>query len=104
MAPLGRGDSQVLSALTLVVPATTTAGANANHVDRAMADVVVGIANKILCGKLPVTRYVPLLDTSQNLRAALSAIPAVQEDVQIGLHIAEILQERRRLLVPRGPQ
>ena len=63
MPPCRDGDRQALGALTLVIPAAAAAGANAHHIDRAMADVVVRVANKILRRELPVTRYGPLLDT-----------------------------------------
>src|SRR5215813_1162225 len=102
--PPGRdGDRQALGALTLVVPAAAATGANAYHVDGAMADVVVRVTNKILRREFPVTRHVPFLDASQYLRAALSAISAIEQHVQVQFQVAEILQERRCCLVPRGP-
>src|SRR5512145_937223 len=101
MPPCRHGERQALGALALVISAAAAAGANTHHIDGAMADVVVRVTNKILRRKFPVTRHVPLLDASQYLRAALSAIPAVEQHVQVHFHLAEILKEWRCLLVPR---
>ena len=77
--------------------------ADADHVNGAVRRIVIGIAQKILRREFPVTRHIPLLDAAQHLRATLSSIPAVQQHVQVQFHLAEILEERRRFLVPRGP-
>src|SRR4030095_6937847 len=99
MPPCRDGDRQALGALTLVIPAAAAAGADAYHIDGAMADVVVRVPNKILRREFPVTRHVPFLDASQHLRAPLSPIPAVEQHIQVQLHVPEILEERRRLLI-----
>src|SRR4029453_14945738 len=72
MAPFRDGDRQALGALALIIPAATAAGADTHQIDRAMADVVISVANKILRRKFPVTRHVPLLDASRHLRTPLS--------------------------------
>src|SRR5215470_7038714 len=102
--PPGRdGDRQALGALTLVVPAAAATGADAHHVDGAMADVVIRVANKILRREFPVTRHVPFLDASQYLRATLSAIATIEQHVQVQFQVTKILQEWRCCLVPRSP-
>src|SRR5919108_6383491 len=98
MPPCGDGNRQALGALTLVIPAAAAAGADAHHIDGAMADVVVRVANKILRREFPVTWHIPLLDASQHLRATLSTVSAIQQYVQVQFHVAEILEERRCLL------
>src|SRR6059058_4037395 len=71
--------------------------------DRAVADVVITVAAEILGRKLPVARHEPFLDAAQDFGAAVAAVPAVERLVEIAGEIAEILAQRRRRLVPGGP-
>src|SRR5262249_19592134 len=53
-----------------------------------------GLANETL------SRYVPLLNAPEHLRAAFAPIPTVQQHVQVHLHIAQVVEKRRYLLIP----
>jgi hypothetical protein len=68
-----------------------------------VADVVVCVAGEILGGELPVAGHDPLLHSAQDFRAALTPVATVQERVEMNLHAAQVLGERRRRLVPRRP-
>src|SRR5262249_27795399 len=76
---------------------------DAGEVDRAVADIVVGVAAEILGRKFPVARHAPFLDAAQYLGLALAAVPAIELQVEDADEIAEIFDERRRLRVPCGP-
>src|SRR5439155_4432372 len=100
----GDGDVQLprQPQLRHVAPAAA-GGADADQIDRAVADVVIAVAAEILGLKLPVARHQPFLDAAQDLGAAVAAIPAVEGLVEIAGEIAEIFAQRRRRLVPGGP-
>src|SRR5881409_2541365 len=85
------------------VPASAAAGPDAHHVDRSVTDVVIAVAAEVLGGKLPVTRDEPLLDATQNLRASVAAVPAVEGQIEIGPELAEIFEEPRGVRIPGGP-
>src|ERR1700693_3152891 len=104
MAAVGDRDVQLPRQLQFrhVAPAAA-GGADADQIDRAVADVVVAVAAEILGRELPVARHEPFLDATQNFRAAVAAVPAVEGLVEIAREIAEILDEGRRRLVPGGP-
>ena len=91
-----------LVALLRVAPALA-ARPDADHVDRAVAHPVVAIAGEVLGRKLPVARDQPLVDAADDLGATLPAVPGVEEQVEVELVAAEVLEERRRRRVPRRP-
>src|SRR2546421_4926101 len=101
-----KADPDMLGFLQLVVApsllAGCGAGADANQVDRAMARIVIGVAEKILGRELPVRRENPFVD-ADHLGAALAAVAAVQRLVEMNLRVAEIGEEVRRVLVPGRP-
>src|SRR6202049_4266650 len=104
MSAVGDRDVQLPRQLQLRHVAPSTAGGtDADQIDRAMADVVIAVAAEILGRELPVARHKPFLDAAQNLGAAVAAVPAVERLVEISGEIAEIILERRRRLVPGGP-
>src|SRR6185295_17398095 len=67
------------------------------------ADAVVAITREVLGGKLPVTRDEPLVHAADHLGAALPAVPGVEQQIEIELVAAEVVEERRRGGIPRGP-
>ena len=77
-------------------------GADADHVDRAVAGVVIGIAEKILRSKFPVGRKNPFVH-ADDFRAAGPAIAAIQRLVEMDLRVTQISQEIRRIRVPGCP-
>src|SRR5262245_11689062 len=85
------------------VASSLTARPDADHVHGTMADAVVAIAREIFGGKLPVARHQPLVDAADDLGAALAPVPGVEEQIEIELVAAEILQESRRRCIPRRP-
>ena len=103
---LRKADPDVLRLFQLVVAAALLAGrgarADADQVDGAVARVVVGVAEEILRGELPVRREDPFVH-ADHLRAALAAVAAIQRLVEMDLRVAEIGQEVGRVLVPGGP-
>src|SRR4030095_2026905 len=104
MAELGERHVQParLVALLHVAPALA-AGADADHVHRAVAHAVVAVAREVLCGELPVTRDEPLMHAADHLGAALATVPGVEEQVEVELVAAEIVEEGRSGGVPRRP-
>ena len=87
----------------LHIPAATATGANAHHVHRPVADVMVAVAAKILRRELPVAGNEPLLHSAQHLSAPLTAIPGVQRQVQVAREVTKVFQQRRGRRVPGGP-
>src|SRR3984893_6085761 len=85
------------------VAAAAAGGADADQIDRAMADVVVTVPGEIFSGKFPIARNAPLLNAAQNLGAAVAAVPGVEGQVEIAHEIAQIFEEGRRFGVPGGP-
>ena len=77
-------------------------GADADQVDRAMARVVIGVAEEIFRRELPVRRENPFVH-ADHLGAALAAVAAVQRLVEMDFGVAEIGEEFRRVLVPGRP-
>jgi len=103
MTEVGERDIKAAGAHPLIIAAAFATGANTNEIYRAVTDVVVAVSLKILGGKLPVTGDIPLLDAAQHFRAALTAIPAVQDFVEIDHHAPQVVQKRWRRRVPGGP-
>src|SRR6202158_1645934 len=68
-----------------------------------MADVVIAVAAEILGRELPVARDQPFLHAGQDLAAALAAVPAIERQIEVAAEIAEIVEERRRALIPIRP-
>src|SRR5499426_429506 len=104
MPEVGERSAQPLGGVEFgSVAAARTARPDTREVDRAVADVVVGVPGEVLGRKFPVARHHPLLHPAQDLRAAFTPIATVQQRVQVKLHAAQIFRERRRGLVPRCP-
>ncbi len=82
--------------------AALSARSHADHVDRAMRRIVIGVAEKILRREFPVGREHPFVH-ADHLGAARPAVATVDDVVQVFDRIAEIRQEIRRLRIPRGP-
>ena len=104
--PCGKLDPEALAAGVFVVApaglAALTARAHADHVHRAMRRIVVGVAEEVLRGELPVRREHPLVH-ADHLGAARPAVAAVHHLIQMIDRVAEIGQEVRRLRIPRRP-
>ena len=104
MAALREGDVQLARHIQFRhVAAAATGGPDADEIDRAMADVVIAVARKILRREFPVARHPPFLDAAQDFGAAVAAVPGIEGQVDIGQEIAEIFEKGRRLGVPSGP-
>src|SRR4029453_7549434 len=78
-------------------------GPDPGHVDRAVAHAVVAVAREVLGRELPVAGNEPLVDPADRLRAALAAIPRVEEEVEVELVATDVLGELRSRGVPGGP-
>src|SRR4029453_18203848 len=104
VAELGERDVEParLVALLHVAP-PLAARTDPDHVDRSVAHAVVAAAREVLGRELPVTGDEPLVDPADRLRAALTAIPRVEEEVEVELVAADVLGERRSRGVPGGP-
>src|SRR5881394_4586982 len=76
---------------------------DAGEVDRAVADVVIGVAAEILGREFPVAGDQPFLNPADDFAAALAAVPAVERQVEIAAEIAEIFEEGWRRRIPGGP-
>src|SRR5207244_6965167 len=76
---------------------------DAGEVDRAVADIMVGVAAEILGREFPVARDQPLLDAAEHLGLALAPIPAVELQIEKARRIAEIFEEGRRGRIPSRP-
>src|ERR1700730_5095587 len=104
VAPLIKRDLQPAGHQALLhVAAPAATGADADQIDRAMADIVVAVAAEILCREFPVARDPPFLDAAQYLGATLAAVPAVQGQIEISDEFAEIFEKGRRIGIPAGP-
>ena len=78
-------------------------GPDANQVDRAVTDVVVGVAEKIFGGEFPVTRDDPLVHTHQYLGSPFSAVATVQRQVQMRTSVAQVGHQIGGMRIPRRP-
>src|SRR5262249_37333285 len=87
----------------LHVAAALAAGADADHVDRAVAHAVITVAREILGRELPVTGDEPLVNAADRLGAALAAVPRVEQEIEVELVAPEVVGERRGRGVPRRP-
>src|SRR5438093_5064363 len=81
----------------LHVATAAAAGADADQIDRAVADVVVAVAAEIFCREFPIARDAPFLDAAQYLGAALAAVPAVQGQIEVAHEIPEVLEKGPRI-------
>src|ERR1700727_1053237 len=92
----GMADPYVLAPVVFVVAspflAALRAGADADHVDRAVRRVVVGVAEEILRRELPVGGEHPFVD-ADHFGAAWTAIAAVQHLIEVFDRGSEIIQE-----------
>src|ERR1700749_411537 len=104
MAPVVERDVQAAGHFTLLhVAPPTAAGADADEVHRAVADIVVAVAAEILRREFPIARDQPFLDSAPYFCAALSTVPAVQRQVEIADEVAEIFENGRRHRIPASP-
>src|SRR5712691_2889987 len=104
MAALGKTDLQPAGHQPLLhIPASAATRTNAHHVYRAVADVMVTVAAKVLRRELPIAGNEPLLDSAQHLSAPLTAIPGIQREVQVTSEIPKVFQKRRGRRIPGGP-
>ncbi len=104
VAELGEGHVEPSRLVTLGhVAATLAAGADADHVHRAVAHAVIAVAGEVLGGELPVARDEPLVDAADRLGAALAPVPRVEQQIEIELVAADVVEERRSVRVPGRP-
>src|SRR5262245_63713069 len=82
--------------------ARPAARADADHVDRAMTRVVIGVAEEVLGGELPVRGEHPLVHADA-LGAALAPVAMIETKVELLLGVAEVGQKLWCILVPRRP-
>src|SRR5712671_1071328 len=68
-----------------------------------MADIVIAVAAEVFRREFPVARDQPFLHAGQDLAAALAAVPAIERQIEVAAEIAEIVEKRRRRLVPIRP-
>ena len=100
----GDGGADAEGAVALAgVAAVAATGADADHVHGAVADVVVGVAGEVFGGEFPVAGYDPFLDAHEDFRAAFAAVTGVEGGVEVGLHVAEVVEEGGGGGVPVGP-
>src|SRR5215472_4222946 len=104
MAALWKRDVQLARHIELGhVAAATAGGPDTDEIDRAVANVVIAVARKILGREFPVARHPPFLDTAQDLGPAVAAVPGIEGQVDIRQKVAEIFEKGRRFRVPGGP-
>ena len=92
--------------LSVALAHVAAAGArrpDAGQIDRAVADIVIGVAAEILGREFPVARHQPFLDAAQHFGLALAAVPAVELQVEVAGEVAEIFDEARRGRIPGRP-
>src|SRR5438874_5619125 len=85
------------------VAAAAARRADPDQIDRAVADVVIAVAAKILGREFPIAGDEPFLNPADDFAAALAAVPAVERQVEIAAEIAEIFEEGWRRWIPGGP-
>src|SRR5262249_52307102 len=104
MPELGKRHVEPARLIALAHVATPlAAGTDADHVHRAMAHAVIAIAREVLRGELPVARDQPLVDAADGLRPTLASVPAVEQEIEVELVAADVVQERRARAVPGRP-
>ena len=86
------------------VPPALPARPDPDEIDRAVADIVVGIAAEIFRGEFPVARDQPFLNPAQHLGLALAPVPAVEDQIQKRRELAEIFAGRAARRDPRSPR
>src|SRR5207302_2315088 len=95
---------QVEAGQQLAHVAPSAAGrADAGEVDRAVADIVVGVAAEILGRKFPVARDQPFLHAAEYLGLALAPVPTIELQIEKACCFAEIFEKGRRRRIPRRP-
>ena len=103
---LREADPDMLAVVVFVVApalhAALRAGADADHVDRAVRRIVVGVAEEILRRELPVRREDPFVH-ADHLRPAGPPVAAVQHLVQMVDRVAQVAHEVRAPADPRMP-
>ena len=85
------------------VAAPLPARPDADHVHRAVAHAMVAVAGEILGRELPVAGHPPLVDPPDHLGTALPPVPRVEEEIEVELVAAEVVEERWRPAVPGRP-
>src|SRR5262249_2261435 len=104
MAEGGEGDVEPARLVALArVAAALAAPPAARHGPRAVAHAVVAVAREVPRRELPVARDQPLVDAADHLGAALAPVPRVEEEIEVELVAADVVEERRCRLVPGGP-
>jgi hypothetical protein len=68
-----------------------------------MAGFVIRVANKILGAKFPIAPRPPLLHSTDNFRAARTAVTMIKRAIEEQSHITEVIHERYRRWVSIGP-
>src|SRR5713226_5479673 len=68
-----------------------------------MAHPVVAVAREVLGRELPVAGHQPLVDAADHLGAALASVPRVEEQVEVELVAAEVVQEGGGRGIPGRP-
>src|SRR5690242_13128357 len=80
------GNANMQFAARVAFPHIATAGSrrpDAGQIDRAMADIVIGVAAEVFRRELPVAGHQPFLDTTEHLGLALASVPAAELQVEI---------------------
>src|SRR5438105_10887786 len=85
------------------VASTTTRGTDAGEVDRAVADIVIGVAAEILGREFPVARDQPFLHAAEYLGLALAPVPTIELQIEKACCFAEIFEKGRRRRIPCRP-
>src|SRR5689334_24617637 len=96
----------VLALIVLVVAPALLAAlctrANADHIDRAMRWVVIGVAQEVLGGELPVGWEHPFLH-ADHLGPAGTPVTTVQHLVEVIDRRPQVVEQVRRSRIPRRP-
>jgi hypothetical protein len=103
--PFGIREPHVLRPGDLVAPpafhARAGVRADTDKIDRAMADVVIGVAHEVLRAELPIRRHDPFLNAAEDLRTTGAPVAAIEQNVELRTRFTEVPLERRRLRIPR---
>src|SRR5690606_36851701 len=78
-------------------------GSDTHDIDRAMADVVIQIANKVFGGHFPVAVHTPLQYAAYDFRPARAAIAVIQRRIQVIAHVSYVFFEGWGVFIPGRP-
>ena len=94
MAAVGDADMQLAADVALAeIAAAPARRADAGEIDRAVADIVIGVAAEILGREFPVARHAPFLHAAQQFGLRLAPVPAVELQIEKPRERPEIFLE-----------